>query len=158
MYKIGIVEDDRSWQELLASYIKKYEGEKGVHFAVSVFDDGLDLLMDYKPEYDILLLDIELTHSNGMDVAGKIREQDKSVIIIFITNMAQYAIKGYSVSAMDFIVKPLNYFDLSYRLDKAISSLKKVKRDEIVLSFDRKYKKVSVEDIYYLEVKQHHLL
>ena len=58
--------------------------------------DGMELLDDYRPVYDILFLDVEMKHLDGMETARRVRELDKDVIIVFITNMAQYAIGGYA--------------------------------------------------------------
>ena len=53
------------------------------------------MVFKYEPIYDVLLLDIEMPKMNGMDAAREIRKRDQRVLIIFITNMAQYAINGY---------------------------------------------------------------
>ena len=158
MYNIAIVEDDKNWSEQLEKYVKKYEAESGLNFTVSSFSDGLDILSDYKPVYDIIFFDIEMAHSNGIDVATKIRDIDGSVIIIFVTNMAQYALKGYTVNAMDFIVKPAKYYDIAYRLEKAVKILERTKKKEIILTFEREVRKINVSDIYYIEVKKTHLI
>lgn len=158
MINVAIVEDDQEWSAQLTQYVKQYGKEKDLRFAVTSFNDGTGLLFDFKPTYDIIFLDIEMKHSNGMEVAQKIREVDESVIIIFVTNMAQYALKGYTVNALDFIVKPAQYYDIAYRLDKAVRLLNRNKRNDIVLAFDRQYKKVKVSDIYYVEVVRHHLV
>lgn len=65
-----------------------------------------------------------MPHLNGMEAAQKIRELDKEVVIVFITNMAQYAIKGYEVDALDFILKPLNYYTFSMRFTRAVGRVK----------------------------------
>lgn len=158
MYRVAIIEDDKEWQARLSEYLQRYEKERGTNFSVSAFDDGLDFLMEYASDYDIIFLDIEMAHSNGMDVAKKIRAKDESVTIIFVTNMAQYALKGYEVAALDFIVKPANYYDIVYRIEKALHLLKRNKKDEIILTFERQMKKVNVSDIYYVEVKKHQLI
>ena len=48
---------------------------------------------------DLILMDIEMPGTNGMDAAEQIRKRDAQVVIMFITNMAHYAIKGYEVGA-----------------------------------------------------------
>lgn len=50
---------------------------------------------------------------DGMAAAEEIRKMDSEVIIIFITNMTQYAIRGYEVDALDYMLKPVNYFAFS---------------------------------------------
>lgn len=47
---------------------------------------------------------------DGMSAAEAIRKQDTKVVIMFITNMTNYAIRGYEVDAMDYVLKPVSYF------------------------------------------------
>ena len=61
---------------------------------------------------------------DGMTAAEKIRQMDQKVIIMFITNMIQYAVRGYEVDAMDYVVKPVEYFSFSQKLDKAIGRIR----------------------------------
>ena len=56
---------------------------------------------------------------NGMDAAREIRKRDQRVLIIFITNMAQYAINGYEVGALDFVLKPIKYFFFFHETGKS---------------------------------------
>lgn len=104
MYHIAIVEDEKEFRDQLRNYLKYYESEFHIEFQISEFEDGEDILRDYKNEYDIILLDIEMPRLNGMDAAELIREKDEEVVLMFITNMAQYAIRGYSVGALDLCV------------------------------------------------------
>ncbi len=55
--------------------------------------------------FDIILMDIQMQFMDGMTAAEKIRQMDQKVIIMFITNMIQYAVRGYEVDAMDYVVK-----------------------------------------------------
>ena len=79
---------------------------------MTVFADGVDILEDYRAVYDIIFLDVEMKHLDGMTTAERIRQMDADVILIFITNMAQYAIRGYSVGALDYVLKPVPYLPL----------------------------------------------
>jgi DNA-binding LytR/AlgR family response regulator len=104
MYHIAIVEDEIDFSAQLQNYLKEYQNENGVEFKISVFQDGADILKDYHSEYDAIFLDIEMPEVNGMEAAEKIREMDEDVVLMFITNMAQYALFGYSVGAADFFL------------------------------------------------------
>ena len=64
---------------------------------------------------------------DGMSAAEEIRKVDTEVVIIFITNMAQYAIRGYAVDALDYVLKPVSYFAFSQRLSRAIGRMKKTR-------------------------------
>ena len=116
------------------------------------------IVFDYQPVYDIILMDIEMPKMDGISAAEKIRELDKDVIIIFITNMAQYALKGYQVRARSYILKPVNYYSLALELQEAIATISRKVDDTILLKDDDVLKKISVNDIYYLESQQHYII
>ena len=101
---------------------------------------------------DIVILDIEMPGMNGMEAAEKIRQADEDVVLMFITNMIQYAIRGYSVGALDFVMKPVNYYTFSLKLTRAIGRIQKIEK-EILLKQQDSVKKVPVEEIYYVEIQ-----
>lgn len=94
MLRIATVEDDAHDLEALRTHLNRYEKENGLKFLITEFRDGEDIVTDYSADYDLILMDIEMAFLNGMKAAEKIRELDKDVVIIFITNMPQYAIQG----------------------------------------------------------------
>lgn len=93
MVRIAVVEDDDKWVEILQKYIRLYMGKRSKEFNVSVFHDGDEIVLDYQPIYDIIFMDIQMKHIDGMKTAEIIRRMDKDVILVFITNMSQYAIQ-----------------------------------------------------------------
>lgn len=110
MIHIAIVEDEKSYIKQLTEYIDRFSREFSQEIKLSVFTDGDEILEKYTADYDIILLDIQMRFIDGMTAAEKIREMDKSVVIMFITNMTSYAVKGYEVDALDYMVKPVEYF------------------------------------------------
>lgn len=102
MIRIAIVEDDKNYQAQLVQYIQRYTVDTGNETDIRLFDDGDMIIDNYAGNYDIIFFDIEMKRMNGMESARIIRKLDENVIIIFITNMAQYAIQGYEVSALDY--------------------------------------------------------
>lgn len=158
MKNIVIVEDEKSAADVLTSYLDRYTKEKGVAFQSVWFENPIAFLTNYKPKYDLVFLDIELPDMNGMDVAHKLRELDDSVALIFVTNMAQFAIKGYEVNAFDFIVKPVSYFDFALKLQRVLERIKSIDGQKISVSVDDAVKCVYVEDIYYVEVIKHKVI
>lgn len=157
MIRIAIVEDEAVCTQQLEQYLRQYEKERNLNFSITTFEDGVYLAGDYRPEWDIIFLDIRMTRMDGMEAARRIREQDGSVILIFITSMAQYAIRGYEVDAQDFILKPVSYSQLCVRLDKAVRLLQRDTHEYLVLPFEDRREKVAVEDILYIEVRNHNL-
>ena len=153
MYHIAIVEDEAAFAAQLQEYLEKYQEEHDVRFKISVFGDGEEILKDYQPLYDIILLDFEMPKVNGMQAAEQIREQDADVTLMFITNMAGYAIKGYEVGALDFVMKPVNYYTFSMKLTRVLKRTRQKARQEILLTLPDGVKKLNVQQIYYVEVQ-----
>lgn len=158
MIQIAIVEDDKKYSEVLAKYIMRYEKESGQKFQVSTFEDGEDIIENYKGNYDIILMDIEMRFMDGMTAAEEIRKSDSEVVIIFITNMPQYAMKGYSVEAFDYVLKPINYFSFSQRIERAISRMVNRQQKFLNISYKGKINKIDISSIYYVEVQDHNIL
>jgi DNA-binding LytR/AlgR family response regulator len=157
MISTAIVEDEQSAYEILKDHLLHFQKDNGVEFEISYFSNSLSFL-DEKKAYDLILLDIEMPSINGMDLAKKIRAKDSKVILIFITNMVQYAIKGYEVDALDYVLKPINYSRFSSLMKKTLRILTKNKEDEIVLKTVGGWAKVYLSTIYYLEISDHLLI
>ena len=124
----------------------------GVHFSITRFRDALSFLDEYSGNYDLIFMDIELPHMDGMEAVRRIREKDENVIVIFVTNMAQYAIKGYEVNALDFIVKPVRYDSFAIKMDRAISKFKLSQNKEIWITDRNNKRRLRTADIKYVEV------
>lgn len=158
MIRIAIVEDDKNFQEQLKEYLKRYEKENENEFYIEIFEDGVDIIEDYYPTWDIIFMDICMKHLDGIKSAQKIREYDKSVIIIFITTMARFAIKGYEVDALDFILKPINYIQISTKINKALNHIERYKKQKyLLLPINDCKERVSINEILFIEVKNHNL-
>ena len=104
MFKIAIVEDNRAAMEKLQGYLERYAQENNEKFDIASFGDALAFLDSYRRIYDMVFMDIELPFINGMEAAQRLREIDKQVVLLFVTNMAQFAVKGYEVDALDYLV------------------------------------------------------
>lgn len=157
MYNIAIVEDEDVYIRELQEYFQQFESEAGSSFHLTVYHDGDGLLSAYNGQFDIIFMDIQMKFVDGMSAAEEIRRHDSKVVIIFITSMAQYAVKGYEVDAMDYLLKPVSYFTFSQKLQKALNKIKK--QPEIFLSIPVKggMHKIGVSGILYIESHGHML-
>lgn len=155
MTRIAIVEDEAAVREQLAGYVQRYTRQYGTPFEVTEFADGMEILEDYRPQFDIIFLDVEMKHLDGMETARRIRERDGGVLIVFITNMAQYAIRGYAVGALDYVLKPVPYFAFSQQLQKALGQLEKRERHYLAVAVDGGMRRLDAAEIYYLESEGH---
>lgn len=151
MYHIAIVEDEEQFRQQLTEYLTQYQDENQLEFKISVFTDGAEILENYQPVYDVILLDIEMPKVNGMDAAKQIRVRDDNVVLMFITNMAGYAIHGYEVGALDFVMKPITYYTFSMKLTRALKRAKQQEQKSLLLPLSDGVKKLELSEIYFVE-------
>ena len=157
MKNIAIVEDEDSAAELLGSYIEKYGKTAGQEFNVIRFKNAVDFLEDYKAVYTVVFMDIQMPKMNGMDAAVELRKLDKTVSLIFITNMIQFAQKGYEVDAVSFLVKPVSYFDFSMKFRKALDIYVVNEERSIIVKNQGGLCRISTDKLMYVEIISHRL-
>ena len=155
--RVAIVEDDLDCRTQLESYIQRYGQEHGLAFDVECFADGSQIVAHDTSRFDIILLDIEMPGLNGMEAAEKLRARDADVVLVFVTNMAQYAIRGYEVGALDFVLKPVNYYTFCVRFERAIHRARQREGGQVLLSLPDAVVRLSTRDIYYVEVQSRQL-
>ena len=122
-YRIAIVENEESVAEEFISITERYEAEKGALFQHRVFSNGYDFLESDLDAFDVVFMDIDMPGINGMDTAIMMREKDCEMMLVFVTNLSQYAIEGYKVNALDFILKPITYADFYMVMTKISRNL-----------------------------------
>lgn len=100
---IAICDDE---QVFLRQLHRKIADLKIPDCQIHEFSSGKELLSSFiKGMYEVIILDVEMPELNGLQTAEKIRQTDKSVIISFLTNYAEFAVKGYDVGAFRYILK-----------------------------------------------------
>lgn len=158
MIRVAIVEDESVYVEQLTQYLRQYEEERKEGLQITCFSDGDGIVYNYRPQYDIILMDVQMKFMDGMSAAEEIRKVDKQVIIIFITNMRQYAIRGYEVEALDYVVKPITYFAFSERFARAVEKVKRRVQKNILVNVRGGMLRLAVADICYIESRGHTLI
>lgn len=159
--KIGILEDERGVSEKVKNYIESYFNEHrgGGILEIHSYSNAYDLLENYHADFDVLFMDIQMGMMNGMEAAAHIRQQDPRVLIVFVTNLAQYAVEGYQVNAFDFILKPVDYNGFAMKLDRICKELEHRKEDGFVnLKTKTGFVRLNISRIAYVEVRAHDLI
>lgn len=121
--RIAIVEDDPTERERLRKMLELYSVNNGMRFSESVFETGEAFLQSLDGGYDIVFMDIQLPELDGMSVSRRMRETDKTAVLVFVTNFARYAVNGYEVGATDFIVKPVEYDRFEAKMHNIIARI-----------------------------------
>lgn len=156
--KIIVLEDDLKQAQQMSGYLERYRQEHpDFSYVLEVYHQAFDLLDRYHGDAELLFLDIRLPDMLGMEAAQRIREKDQKVMIIFVTNLAQYAIEGYSVRAFDYILKPIQYFAFSAKLERALRTLAVLSGGPVLDLKTREglLRRVPASNILYIEVQAH---
>ncbi|MDF1509425.1 LytTR family DNA-binding domain-containing protein [Robertmurraya sp. DFI.2.37] len=158
MIRIAVVEDEMNYQEQLLEFLRRFEQDRGEKIEIETYTDGDEFVENYQAQFDIILMDIQMPFMDGMSAAEEIRNKDSEVVIIFITNLAQYAIKGYAVDALDYVLKPISYFQFSQRLHRAAERMKKRETQHLTIKVKGGIQRFKISDIYYVESQGHNLI
>jgi DNA-binding LytR/AlgR family response regulator len=157
MLLIAVVDDDPRDSALLKWCVDEYYQKNNHAAVVHVFHDGLDFIRSAET-HDVVFLDIQMGKLDGLETARFIRKINKESILIFVTNMAQFAIKGYEVDALDFIVKPASMASITYVLDKAMKRLGDSNNAFFSVKTSDGTVTINSNDIQYVEVFDHYLV
>lgn len=156
MYRFLIIEDDQAAGETLRSLVSRYLDEHGVDAHIEWMTSAFDFI-GFRKHWDLVFMDIGLPGVDGMEAAHLLRERDSETLLIFVTDLAQFAMKGYEVDALDFVVKPVNYQSLSMRLDRAMRILAGKQANNIYLSTRFGARVFPITDLIFAEVRGHNL-
>lgn len=152
---VAIVEDEERSCKTLAGYLERFAAENDVAFEVDTFSDPVLLLESYRPVYDIIYMDIQMPHMNGMEAAHRLRALDQKVLLVFVTNLTQYAIEGYEVSALDYVIKPVQYYSFAMKLTRALWRMDQTGEDALTISTINGTARVNLRDVKYIEIRDH---
>lgn len=155
MIRLAIVEDNEQYIYILKNYIERYEKETDHIFKIAEFNDGKEIINTAHGYFDIILMDIEMNEMNGMEAARIIRKKDQEVVLIFITQAPQYAMNGFEVDALDYVLKPINYYAFTQRLERAIARYRKRELKSIMIETGGILRKVPLSSIRFIEVSNH---
>lgn len=153
---IAVVEDIDSEAELLISCLDRYFKENKQEYEIKRFYNGKEFLDNYDFKLNIVFIDINMPKMNGLETTKLVREKDSDISIVFVTSLAQYALFGYEVSALDYILKPIEYATFSVKLNRILSKLKSKEKPTYILNSPGNLVSLKLDEIYYVEVRGHY--
>ena len=129
----GLVDDNKADREYLINGLHSYFGPRPTfHFSYDEFKDAESFLANYTPEsYSMVFFDIQMGALSGIDLANRIREIDKDILIVFMTTSKEFAFDAFPIHPFDYLVKPFT----QERLNKVLSEMiRKFADDEVSIT------------------------
>lgn len=154
MYKILIVEDQSEEAEALRGHLLRYASAKGLAFQIETLPSALEFV-NSRHAAGLVFMDIDMPGINGMEAAQILRRYDAETPLVFVTNLAQYAVRGYSVDALDFVVKPVEYHDFALRMDRAVRVMERNSERTLALPTSGGVRVTAVQGIAYVDLIKH---
>ena len=155
--KIAVCDDEYQQTQYIKTFVDKWVAENNIITNIKMFGSAESFKSAVKNNsnaFDILLLDIQMDGQNGVELAKELRETNEKLIIVFITALSEFVRDGYDVSALNYLIKPIDAKKLYDVLNKAAKSLTKI-NNVLFLPADNGDIKILTGDIIYIESFDH---
>ena len=157
-YQLAVCDDRPEDSRLVARLASRWARQAGAEAEIESFPSAEAFLFRYeeKKDFDVLLLDIEMTGMDGVALARTVRRDNEAVQIVFITGYSDYIAEGYEVSALHYLMKPVNEEKFHQVLTRAVGRLA---RNEpfLTLELPGETVRVPLPEIRYLDVQQNYV-
>jgi DNA-binding LytR/AlgR family response regulator len=155
-YRIAVCDDREEDWKYLISIVNRWAEERKNTIELKTFSSAENFLFHYaeQPNFDILLLDIEMPGMNGVELAQNIRRGNDRVQIIFITGFPDFIAEGYEVAALHYLLKPVSAQKLEEVLDRAVQKLKKPEKTAL-FQREGEIRRIPIDQIVLVEAFAH---
>lgn len=159
MIRVAIVEDNETDAKRLSSCIAAWgTREEKETISCTVYSDAVKFLEQGASTADIVFMDIEMPYMNGMDAAAEFRKYNRDAILIFATRATKYAVRGYAVDAIGYLVKPIGERAFSETFEKALRLYRdRTRQQTLMVKVKDGMMKLSTDRILYIEAASHQL-
>ena len=159
MYQIAICDDEDFELDKIEQMLKNYQIKcVGTEFSIRRFADSEDIFLqittkNYQP--DLILMDIYMPGTSGIEVARKLRDMGNTCMIVFMTSSQEHALEAFGVDAFSYLLKPVSKEMLFPTLDKVMKELAKNQPQYILLqTANNGVRRVKLTDIIYCEAQR----
>lgn len=156
---IGVCDDEGYFRQQITQTIQEELAfQDGIEYTIDTFSNGQELFQNPNQikEWDVLFMDISMPGENGMQVAAKVKQQNEKIILVFITSYIDFAIEGYKINALRYVLKK----DLKGALPEAVDAVcrqMKIQKKELFYDCLEGRQLLAVPELYYIESKGHKL-
>lgn len=157
MLLVSIIDPSKEDVTHLSALIERYFRRNGTAYVQRVYQSGMEFVRSAENS-DIVFLETDLEKLDGLETARIIRKLGNEAQLIFIARGAEMAIHGYSVDALDYLLKPVEPAAVERALDKAVRRLSSRSCAYLALKLPNGTASISTNDITYVEVFDHNLV
>ena len=155
---VAVVEDEFEEREKIRKCLAEVEEQLGTRFYVDEYTTAEAFLMYFESQYDLIFMDIHFEKGmDGMEAARQLRQIDTAVLLVFVTNLVQLAVKGYEVDAVDFMVKPLETFSFVLKMKRILGRAVHRKEQYISVKIQGETLNLPCCQIQYVESEGHYV-
>lgn len=159
MLRVAACGDDAGFLDELTGFIRAYFRENDREVLVSTFSNSVSFAERFKPDsFDIVFLDIVMPQKNGLELAGGIYDADKNCQIVFVASTPDFAIQGYGVNAVSYLLKPVSRNIIASVLEKCLERRQKRSVRSLVVKIGQHTQKVDLAHTVYLESRNKQVL
>lgn len=157
-YRFAICDDDERCLDYIGQLAGRWAQQTGAQVEMERFPSAEAFLFRYEErrDFDVLLLDVEMTGMDGVTLARAVREANEDVQIVFITGYTDYISEGYEVSALHYLTKPVNEDKLFQVLTRAVGRLKR-NEPTLTLALPGETVRLPLGQIRWLEVMHNYV-
>lgn len=153
MIKFGICDDDMFMVNHIAEQISNYMKQiQQTSYQIETFSDG-SMLLESDCDFDLLFLDIQMKHPNGMETAKMLRDRNYTGLFVFVTVLKEYVFDAFAVEAFDYLVKPVETEQFHRTMHRAIQRIKQRNGKNIVIQKANYCAVIALSQIMYCEIQ-----
>ena len=157
--RIAVIDDQPTDRDYIAALAMRWPKDRDTAVTTVPFPSAEAFLFAYSEDkdFDILLLDIEMSGEDGISLAKRLRQEGCAAEIVFVTSHFELAGEGYEVDALHYLVKPVSQEKLSAVLTKAADRLKAAP-PSVVISSEGETVRLTERELLYVEAFLHYLV
>lgn len=156
--RVALCDDEETVREYLGRLLEEWKERQNDQLQIEYFESAESFLFQYEEDkrWQLLILDIEMGKMNGVELAKKVRENNKEVQILFVTGYMDYISDGYEVEALHYLLKPVTKEKLFSVLDRARERMKKSEKALFLQGSDETVR-IPYYEIRYVEVQHNYV-
>lgn len=151
--QIAVVDDQQDFRNMLCLMINDWAQRMHRDVQISTYVHGDSFLFDWEdaPPLDVIFLDVKMPGPDGMEVARRIRESNKDVMLVFATNWIERVLESFQYSAMRFLLKPIKQEELDECLNVVWDSIDLNQENTYFFRSEGRQVRIPYREIVYFE-------